>query len=92
MPVGRIRASERTRITCRPRSSDQGLKGIEPTPEKPARVRDVFRAVWWRCHRRMIADAEAARGIPVKHLTSEKAAKPHAITEFAWSRRKVERP
>ncbi|MGK5531181.1 DUF488 domain-containing protein [Streptomyces sp. URMC 129] len=26
-------------------------------------------AVWWRCHRRLIADfAEVARGVPVRHL------------------------
>jgi len=40
-------------------------------------------AVWWRCHRRMIADAEVARGIPVKHLMSDKVAKRHELTEFA---------
>jgi uncharacterized protein (DUF488 family) len=40
-------------------------------------------AVWWRCHRRMIADAEAARGIAVKHVMSEKVAKRHEVTEFA---------
>jgi len=40
-------------------------------------------AVWWRCHRRMIADAEVARGIPVKHVMSEKVAKRHVLTEFA---------
>ena len=25
-------------------------------------------AVWWRCHRRIIADLLLARGIPVKHI------------------------
>jgi uncharacterized protein (DUF488 family) len=40
-------------------------------------------AVWWRCHRRMIADAEVTRGIPVKHVMSEKAATRHEVTEFA---------
>ena len=26
-------------------------------------------SVWWRCHRRLIADfAEIARGVPVRHL------------------------
>jgi uncharacterized protein (DUF488 family) len=26
-------------------------------------------SVWWRCHRRLIADfAEVARGVPVRHL------------------------
>jgi uncharacterized protein (DUF488 family) len=25
-------------------------------------------AVWWRCHRRIIADYLLARGIPVEHI------------------------
>jgi uncharacterized protein (DUF488 family) len=40
-------------------------------------------AVWWRCHRRMIADAEVARGIPVKHIMSARVAKGHEMTKFA---------
>jgi uncharacterized protein (DUF488 family) len=40
-------------------------------------------AVWWRCHRRMIADAETARGIPVDHIMSETVLKRHELTEFA---------
>ena len=45
-------------------------------------------AVWWRCHRRMIADAEVAWGIPVKHIMSETVAKPHELTEFAVVRKR----
>jgi uncharacterized protein (DUF488 family) len=40
-------------------------------------------AVWWRCHRRMIADAEVARGIPVKHVMSATVATRHELTGFA---------
>ncbi|MGB7160136.1 MAG: DUF488 domain-containing protein [Tepidisphaeraceae bacterium] len=40
-------------------------------------------AVWWRCHRRMIADVEVARGIPVKHVMGTTVAKRHEMTEFA---------
>ena len=40
-------------------------------------------AVWWRCHRRMIADAELARGVPVRHIMSLSQAKPHEMTGFA---------
>ena len=40
-------------------------------------------ALWWRCHRRMIADAEVARGIPVKHIMSETLAQRHELTAFA---------
>ena len=40
-------------------------------------------AVWWRCHRQLVADALVARGVEVRHITSEAAAPPHALTEFA---------
>jgi uncharacterized protein (DUF488 family) len=40
-------------------------------------------AVWWRCHRRMIADAEVASGIPVKHVMTLTKATPHEMTPFA---------
>ncbi len=40
-------------------------------------------AVPWRCHRSLIADALAARGIAVEHIMSEAAARPHTVTPFA---------
>jgi uncharacterized protein (DUF488 family) len=40
-------------------------------------------AVWWRCHRRMIADTELASGIPVRHVMSLTNAPLHELTEFA---------
>ena len=49
-------------------------------------------AVWWRCHRRMIADAEVARGIPVRHIMSETAAPRHELTSFAVVRKRRGHP
>jgi uncharacterized protein (DUF488 family) len=40
-------------------------------------------AVWWRCHRRLIADALVARGIEVRHILSSERAAPHELTPFA---------
>ena len=40
-------------------------------------------AVWWQCHRQLIADALAARGIAVRHIMSAASAPPHALTSFA---------
>ncbi|SPE34579.1 conserved hypothetical protein [Candidatus Sulfopaludibacter sp. SbA3] len=40
-------------------------------------------SVPWRCHRSMIADALAARGIPVWHIMSTQARNPHKVTAFA---------
>lgn len=40
-------------------------------------------AVWWRCHRQLIADALVARGIEARHIVSTGAARAHTLTEFA---------
>lgn len=40
-------------------------------------------AVPWRCHRSLIADALTLRGVEVRHLTSQTAARPHTLTPFA---------
>jgi uncharacterized protein (DUF488 family) len=40
-------------------------------------------AVWWRCHRSMIADALVAKGIPVHNIMSETSAPPHKLRSFA---------
>jgi len=40
-------------------------------------------AVWWRCHRQLIADALVARGIEVCHITSASPAAGHTLTSFA---------
>ena len=40
-------------------------------------------AVWWRCHRQVLADALVARGVEVRHIMSASAVSPHALTEFA---------
>lgn len=36
-------------------------------------------SVWWRCHRRMIADALLARGWHVRHLLETGRAEPHPL-------------
>jgi uncharacterized protein (DUF488 family) len=40
-------------------------------------------AVPWRCHRSLIADALAARGIPVEEVIGASRTQPHKITPFA---------
>jgi uncharacterized protein (DUF488 family) len=40
-------------------------------------------AVWWRCHRRLLADALVVRGVPVFHILSSAPPKPHELSEFA---------
>jgi uncharacterized protein (DUF488 family) len=40
-------------------------------------------AVPWRCHRSLVADALAIRGIEVRHLVGPGEPRPHALTPFA---------
>ena len=40
-------------------------------------------AVWWQCHRRLLADSLLVRGVPVLHILSTAAPKPHELSEFA---------
>ncbi|HLH19874.1 MAG TPA: DUF488 domain-containing protein [Bryobacteraceae bacterium] len=40
-------------------------------------------AVPWRCHRSLIADAAAARGVEAEHLMSAAKSEPHRMTKFA---------
>jgi uncharacterized protein (DUF488 family) len=39
-------------------------------------------AVWWQCHRQLLADALVARGVPVWHIVGRDA-KPHELSAFA---------
>jgi uncharacterized protein (DUF488 family) len=40
-------------------------------------------AVWWQCHRQLIAAALVARGVEVRHVVSTAAPELHKLTEFA---------
>lgn len=40
-------------------------------------------AVWWRCHRALVADYLKASGVNVRHIMGESAAKPHPYTSAA---------
>jgi uncharacterized protein (DUF488 family) len=40
-------------------------------------------AVWWHCHRSLLADALLVRAVAVLHIQSETGAEPHLLHEFA---------
>jgi uncharacterized protein (DUF488 family) len=64
-------------------SFEMGLKELNDRRKKRRVCVMCSEAVWWRCHRRMIADAEVIRGIPVQHVMSETTATRHELTQFA---------
>ena len=39
-------------------------------------------ALWWRCHRRLIADRLVAGGWEVLHISSDAKAEPHGLSDF----------
>ena len=76
-------AFEATPITCKRTGFEMGLKELNDRRKKRRVCVMCSEAVWWRCHRRMIADAEVIRGIPVQHVMSETTATRHELTQFA---------
>ncbi len=40
-------------------------------------------AVWWRCHRRLVADVLVVRGFPVEHILGPGSTVSHALPTFA---------
>jgi uncharacterized protein (DUF488 family) len=40
-------------------------------------------AIWWRCHRSLIADWMKASGVEVRHILSENKIEPHPFTSAA---------
>jgi uncharacterized protein (DUF488 family) len=61
-------------------------KGIEKLLEVSRHRRSAVmcaEAVWWRCHRSLIADYLKARGVEVIHILSAGKAQPHPYTSVA---------
>jgi uncharacterized protein (DUF488 family) len=67
-------------------STEEFRGGLEAL-EEAARSRRIAvmcaEALWWRCHRRMIADALLVNGWQVLHLDGRGTLQEHALTEFA---------
>ena len=65
-----------------PAFADSVAKLIELAGPAPTVIM-CAEAVPWRCHRSLIADALAARGIEVEHIFSATSRKSHTYTPFA---------
>jgi uncharacterized protein (DUF488 family) len=58
-------------------------EGLEQLKELARTHRVAFmcaEAVWWRCHRSLVADALVAEGWQVWHILGDGAVKPHRLT------------
>ena len=77
-------------------ASFRGYADYMQTPDFEKNLRELLRyagqhrtavmcaeSVPWRCHRSLIADGLAARGISVEHIMSKTTRRPHTFTPFA---------
>jgi uncharacterized protein (DUF488 family) len=60
-----------------------GLAELEALAEAAPTAVMCAEALWWQCHRRLVADALVARGWAVDHIGPNGAVVPHELTPFA---------
>lgn len=61
-----------------------GLDAVLASAEEARTAILCSEAVWWRCHRRVVADVAAlARGAAVEHLMHDGRLAPHPVSEAA---------
>lgn len=66
--------------------TDEFRRGMEKLHEMWKRRRTVImcaEAVWWKCHRGLIADLLKVEGVEVLHILSEDKVEPHPFTPAA---------
>jgi uncharacterized protein (DUF488 family) len=61
----------------------EALGDLEATAREVASAIMCAEAVWWRCHRRLIADALVAHGWRVEHLGIGDSRTVHELSDFA---------
>ncbi len=67
--------------------TEQFQKGVERLLEFSREIGSTAimcaEAVWWRCHRSLIADYLKARGVEVMHILAANKVEPHPFTSAA---------
>jgi uncharacterized protein (DUF488 family) len=62
---------------------DDGLSGLLELSARQRTTLMCAEAMWWRCHRALIADVLCVRGIEVVHIIDAKHAQVHPYTSAA---------
>ena len=60
-----------------------GLAELEALATRRPTTVMCAEAPWWRCHRRLVADALVVGGHPVRHIGPDGGLTDHALAEFA---------
>jgi uncharacterized protein (DUF488 family) len=61
----------------------QGLVQLEAGARRQRTAVMCAEALWWRCHRRLLADVLLGRGWLVSHIGSRGEVSEHVLTDFA---------
>jgi len=70
-------------VTGEPPSGRGGTPPVARVAGPPRVAIMCAEAVWWRCHRQLVADALVARGLEVRHIVSSATPAEHTLTSFA---------
>ena len=62
---------------------DEGVAALEAFAAERTTTVMCAEALWWQCHRRLLADALFVRNVKVQHIMSSAPAKPHELSAFA---------
>ena len=60
-----------------------GLEQLEREARERRACLMCAEALWWRCHRRLVADVLTVRGWRVLHIAGAEEPEPHELPEFA---------
>jgi uncharacterized protein (DUF488 family) len=60
-----------------------GMVALETLAASPPTAVMCAEALWWQCHRRLVADALVVRGWAVEHVGPDGSRTEHALTPFA---------
>jgi uncharacterized protein (DUF488 family) len=66
---------------------ETGLAALERLAGNRTTAMMCAEALWWRCHRRLVADALTVHGWTVIHIGPDGRATPHELTPFALADR-----
>jgi uncharacterized protein (DUF488 family) len=60
----------------------EGIRELEAFAAGGATTVMCAEAVWWQCHRRLLADALFVRAVTIRHILSTATPKTHELSEF----------
>jgi len=61
---------------------DEGIRALDAFARFAPTTVMCAEALWWQCHRRLLADALLVRGVIVQHILPGMPPKPHELSEF----------